>query len=365
MPPVQRRLVALAAAVLLSAEVGGLSRVQSQTPFAEKIAELSEPGGYFNSDNLISNERSYLHVIPSLREAGLGGGAYLGVGPDQNFSYIAHTRPSIAFIIDIRRDNLLLHLLLKAIFHLSGNRAEYLSLLFGRPAPGPADAWTGADIERIASYVDATPPSPATAALRERVDAVIREFGVPLSKDDLATIDRFHRVFIDRGLELRFESAGRPPRSYYPTYRELLLETDRTGRRWNYLASESDYQFVRSLEERDLVVPVVGNLAGTVAMDAIGRFMNERGDHLSAIYTSNVEFYLSNHGELQRFITNLARLPHTGRSLIIRSVFPNMFGWVDTTPGYHSASVVQRVDDLLDGAASGRIRDYRDLIKGR
>ncbi len=365
MPPLPRRLLGLATAVLLSAAAGGLPPTQSPTPFAEKIAQLSEPPGYFDSDNLISNEKSYLHVIPALREAGLGGGAYIGVGPDQNFSYIAHTRPSIAFIIDVRRDNLLLHLLFKALFHLSSSRAEYLSFLTGRPAPGPADAWAGEDLERIVTYLDATPPSPAVGAVRDRVDAVIKGFGVALSKDDLATIDRFHRVFIGRGLGLRFESAGRPPRSYYPTYRELLLETDRNGRRWNYLASESDFQFVRSLEERDLVVPVVGNLAGHVAMDAIGRFMKERGDHLSAIYTSNVEFYLANGGVLQQFFANLARLPHTGSSLVIRAVFPNRFGWYDTTPGYFSASVVQRVDDLLEGAASGRIRDYQDIIRSR
>src|SRR5438045_1426667 len=31
--------------------------------FAAQVAELSEPGGYFDADNLISNERSYLQVM--------------------------------------------------------------------------------------------------------------------------------------------------------------------------------------------------------------------------------------------------------------------------------------------------------------
>src|SRR5690349_737909 len=98
------------------------------TSFAGLVARLSEPAGYFDTDNLISNERSYLHVVPDLRAlAGRKRSVYLGVGPDQNFSYIAHLRPSLAILIDIRRDNLLLHLLFKAIFAESRTRVEYLT----------------------------------------------------------------------------------------------------------------------------------------------------------------------------------------------------------------------------------------------
>ena len=108
---------------------------QARDPFAAQIAALSEPDGYFDTDNLISNERSYLEVLPELERRSVRGGAYIGVGPDQNFSYIAHIRPSVAFILDIRRDNLLLHLLFKALFQQSRTRVEYLALLFGRPVP--------------------------------------------------------------------------------------------------------------------------------------------------------------------------------------------------------------------------------------
>ena len=88
----------------------------SDSAFAALVARISEPGGYFDSDNLISNESSYLHVLGAMRRLGVAGGAYVGVGPDQNFSYIAQVRPRIAFIIDIRRDNLLQHLLFKSLF---------------------------------------------------------------------------------------------------------------------------------------------------------------------------------------------------------------------------------------------------------
>ena len=366
MPPVQRHALALTTVAVLAAVAVALPRPQAPPTFAGTIAQLSEPGGYFDTNNLISNERSYLHVIPALREAGMTGGVYLGVGPDQNFSYIAHARPSIAFIIDIRRDNLLLHLLFKALFRLSASRAQYLGALFGRPAPEPAGRWRDEDIDRIVSYLAGAAASPAAAdAIRARVDDAIEGFGVPLSESDRATIDRFHRTFIERGLGLRFESTGRPPRSYYPTYRELLLETDRSGRQWNYLASEPGFQFVKSLQDRDLVVPVVGDLAGRTAMPAIARYVKERGLRLSVFYTSNVEYYLANAGAFERFAANLARFPRTGKTLIVRSVFPNRFGGTPTAAGYYSASVVQRADDLLDGIAAGRIRGYQDLVGGR
>ena len=73
--------------------------------------------------------------MPDLKKRGVRGGAYVGVGPDQNFSYIAAIRPDVAFIVDVRRDNLLLHLLFKSLFTLARTRVEYLALLLGRPVP--------------------------------------------------------------------------------------------------------------------------------------------------------------------------------------------------------------------------------------
>ena len=64
--------------------------------------------------------------------------AYVGVGPDQNFTYIAALKPRIAFIVDIRRQNMLLHLMYKALIEMSPTREEFLSRLFSRPMPGAA-----------------------------------------------------------------------------------------------------------------------------------------------------------------------------------------------------------------------------------
>src|SRR5262249_59661107 len=86
-------------------------------------------------DNFTSNETAYLTVVDTMRRLGATGGAYLGVGPEQNFTYIAKIRPRIAFIVDIRRQAMIQHLMYKAIFHLSPDRAQFLSRLLSRPLP--------------------------------------------------------------------------------------------------------------------------------------------------------------------------------------------------------------------------------------
>lgn len=329
------------------------------TTFASQIASLSERPGYFDTDNLISNERSYLHVMPELRRAGFRGGAYIGVGPDQNFSYIAAINPSIAFIIDVRRDNMLLHLLFKALFHMSRTRVEYLSLLLGRPVPRNVDRWRNAPIDRILTYIDgARVDAASNEKVRGQITETIVGFGVPLSPEDLDTIARFHRRFIDAGLELRFQSTGRPPQSYYPTYRELLLAREPDGRAGNYLAFEEAFQTLKGLQTRDLIIPVVGNVSGPSALAAIGSLMAQRGDLLTAFYASNVEFYLFGEGTFRDFVTNLRRVPHSNSSLIIRSVFGGYFRGTGS-----SSSHTQPVATMLDAVQNGRIRSYRDLIE--
>src|SRR5256884_9439497 len=97
--------------------------------------DLSEEDGFFRSDNLLSNETSFQYIIPELLKTAKQGRVYLGVGPEQNFTYIAALKPVMAFIIDIRHGNLDVHLMYKALFELSKDRAEFVSRLFSRKRP--------------------------------------------------------------------------------------------------------------------------------------------------------------------------------------------------------------------------------------
>jgi hypothetical protein len=333
--------------------------------FARLIERLWEPGGFFDTDNLISNERSYLHVIGKLHELEVSGGAYVGVGPAQNFSYIAQIRPEVAFIIDIRRDNMLEHLLFKALFEIADNRIEYLSLLTGRPAPKDKEEWADRSIAELIEYVDEVEADSQLAQLvRATVAETVIGFGLPLEESDLRTIDRFHRAFVGSGLNLQFHSFNRPPRRDYPTLRQLLLETDLNGRQANYLARESDFQFIKQLQSRDLIVPVVGDLAGPHALPAIGEYISAQDHKISALYTSNVEFYLMRQGTFSNFVRAVERLPVNNRSMIIRSYFNRGFSPLPSSyvPGYNSTQLLQTLESFVAESRNGGYRTYWDVV---
>jgi hypothetical protein len=302
-------------------------------------------------------------VLGRLATLGVHGGAYVGVGPDQNFSYIARIRPSVAYIVDIRRDNMLQHLLFKALFARARNRAEYLALLLGRPAPGDVARWSDRTIADIVAYLDSTPATRASAAAaRAMVLDGVRRSGIPLSEADHATIARFHTTFIEAGLGLQFTSAGRAPRPYYPTLRQLVLERDLEGRQASYLAREADFQFVRSLQQRDLVIPVVGNLAGEHALAAIGRHATARGVRVSALYTSNVEDYLMRDGSFARFARTVAALPRAPNAVIIRSYFGRGGPLPQSMPGHYSTQLLQTMESFAAEQARGGYRSYDDVV---
>ena len=329
------------------------------TAFARMVRTLSEPGGYFDTDNLISNEASYLHIVGDLEARGIRGGVYLGVGPGQNFSYIAAVRPELAFVVDIRRDNLLQHLWFKALFERAESRLDYLCLMVARSCGGPR---AGEGVRALVRQVDAASPVDTIDALVEAVVEHAASAGVPLTEDDRGTLRSIHRRFAAAGLDLRFNSHGRAPRSDYPTLRRLILERDRNGAHASYLADEADYRFVRGLQRGNRVVPVVGDLAGGHAVRAIGREARRRGLPVKVLYTSNVEFYLFGDGSFHHWMDNLGALPVTDDAVVIRSYFNRFRPIPQTVPGYASTQLLQTVPALLAAWEEGRIGSYRALV---
>jgi hypothetical protein len=339
-----------------------LPRSLSGRDFGALVVRFSEPSGYFDTDNVISNEDSYLHPISALRRLGVTGGVYVGVGPDQNFSYIAAVRPHAAVIIDIRRDNLLEHLLFKSIFALSRNRMEFLSFLFGRTAPSDTAGWGARSVDSLLANLLRAPPADI-GRLVARARTELRQSGVALSDGDFDTIHRFHTMFISRGPGLRFTSFGRPPSAGYPDYGQLVAERDLQGRQRSFLATEEAFQFVKSLEDRNLLIPVVGNFAGPKAFAQVGRWMAANNEKLSALYASNVEQYLIRDGGFDAFAANVERLPRDAKSVIIRSCFNACRGGHSHAVGnYYSVQMVQLVDTFAVLTKARRIQSYYDLV---
>lgn len=353
--------------LLLIACVSGCTRTETATrtarpddvAFSRLIEELSEPGGSFPSDNIVSNETSYLHVLGKMREIGVSGGVYVGVGPDQNFSYIAAIRPALAFIIDIRRDNLLQHLMYKALFVSARNRLEYLCMLLGRPIPADVARWDGSDLTEIIAYVDQTPRDPSTHEQVERlVHAQVEAFGVPLSESDHATIRRIRDSFYLRGLDIRYSRSSR-----HPTWRRLLLEEDLDGQRAGYLADEETFRYVQSMERQNRIIPVVGDVAGPHALAAIGQETRARGLTVSAFYISNVEQYLFRDGRFPRFAHTVSELPYDDRSVFVRSYFGRFSRIPPIPPGHYSAQLLERFDTFVDEYERGGYPDYVTLVR--
>src|SRR5439155_7583474 len=148
----RRRFVIAALILALQLGLGLAVRAAESLPaqltdeeFWKLSSESSEPDGTFRSDNLLSNESYFQYVIPRLNEMTKPGRVYMGVGPEQNFTYIAALKPKIVFILDIRRGNLDLQLMYKALFELSKDRSEFVSRLFARKRPDGLNAKSTAE----------------------------------------------------------------------------------------------------------------------------------------------------------------------------------------------------------------------------
>jgi hypothetical protein len=181
----------------------------SDSTFWKMVTEFSEAGGSFRSDNFVSNETMYQWVIPELLRTTKPGGVYLGVGPDQNFTYIVALKPKISFIFDIRRQNMLTHLMYKAVFEQSTDRADFLARLFSRPRPPKID--TAMTANALFAAFGASPPD--SVAFRRNIasirDRLIKHHGFKLSDDDVRTISYVYEAFVSAGPDLTYNFGPR------------------------------------------------------------------------------------------------------------------------------------------------------------
>ena len=309
--PGSRRRVALAVVLSVLVLAGSgcrrstLPDALSDRDFWGLIESISEPAGAFTlSENFVSNEPHFADTVRRLRASG---GAYIGVGPEQNFSYIARVRPRIAFIIDIRRENLALLLLYKALFELSTDRADFVSRLFSRPRPPGLKS--NADVEEIFRQYDGVAPS---QDLHAKTSALVRERllstrGLPLPQGDLDWIDRAFKAFHDDGPKIDYYGV-RPLDAIRPSYRQLMTMKDVTGRYRSFLATESGFAFVKEMQVKNLIVPVVGDFGGPSAMYRVGDYVRAHKDRIHVLYASNVGVYLTNQ-QTYMFCGSLATLP--------------------------------------------------------
>jgi hypothetical protein len=398
----------------------------SDAQFWKLVTDLSEPGGTFQSDNFASNEMGFPRVVSTLRAGHDTGGAYLGVGPEQNFTYIAAIRPQIAFIVDIRRQAVVQHLMYKAIFELAKDRADFVSLLFSKPRPKGLDSNS-----TVAQIWDAYwTVSTDTAAYRPNLARIAthltKTHGFPLDADDLASLAYVYRAFYELGPIITYSSysgpatistyqagggtwivpptigartlvttsngtvigttyditsSGRaniigagaispfaasakvfhvaagpvvgpegPAAAYYGgvNFASVTASTDPSGSAGSFLATEDNYRVVRELENKNLIIPVVGDFGARKALQGVAHYLRDSHATVTAFYTSNVEEYLFGDGIAARLYSNLDSLPVTPTSVLIRN-----------------GTDICTIAPFLVSVAAGRVKSYDDALACR
>ena len=237
---------------LASAPTADLPQQLNSRDFWKLSEELSEPNGTFRSDNLLSNEIWLQHVIPELTKTAKTGRVYLGVGPEQNFTYIAALKPAMVFIVDVRRGNLQLHLMYKALFEMSNDRAEFVSKLFAKKRPAGLSA-TSTALEIFNAYSE-VPTSEALfkETLQSMRDHLVKTRNLPLTKEDLDGIEYVANAFYWYGPGINYNSSGGRMGRMMATYFDLMVATDAEGRSRSYLASEENFKVMKDLHSKNL-----------------------------------------------------------------------------------------------------------------
>jgi hypothetical protein len=331
-------------------------------PLHEFIEQLSERDRYYFSHNYVSNETSLLQVAPLIERLPLGG-AYIGVGPEQNFNYIAITRPEVAFIVDIRRRNMLLHLLYKSIFEEATTRSHFLTLLVGRPYQAESEPGAKADISRVIAHAESQPPNrelwrESHVRLVERIATGHR---VALTPADKVALREAHQAFFDGQLDIQFELHMKT-RPRYPKLRDQLAMQAPDGRQLGFLASEDAFRFVQRMQAEHRVIPLVGDFAGPKAVPGVASYLRENKIRLSVFYVSNVEEFLFEDKVWPKWVENVLALPADDQSLFVRTWMNHHPRHPKQLPGQRTTTLIQRFSDFrLGQARDAGWRGYRAL----
>ena len=401
MPSLSRRR-SFAAVVLLSFVVAACAsapraagpamrteRLDDST-FWRMMTGYSEPWGVFRSENFVSNETSLQWVIPELQRTVPAGRVYMGVAPDQNFIYIAALRPRIAFIVDIRHQNAVQHLLYKSLFEMSANREEFLATLFARPPLAGVTQHSTAQ-QLFDALANTRPDSVRYRANLQRItDRLVQVHHFALSDSEKVSLDCVYRAFFTQGpaLTYNYGSACRNPGQFgyrgggggggggfggggfggMPSFLEMSMESDSAGGNFGYLASDETFRQVKDYEERNLIVPITGNFAGDKSLRAVGQWARDHGAVVGAFYVSNVEQYLFMQGdEAQRFYANVATLPTDASSTFIRSFSAGGRGGGPIARPLHQQSgrsmqLLSGIEALVTAYNAGQVRSWNDVV---
>lgn len=319
--------------------------------FAQVVAELSEPESGPPADNLISNEDSVFRLGDRLAPAG---GVYLGVGPDQNLTLIAQTRPKLAFVIDFRRRNALVHLVHKALMTLAPSRVEYLTRLLARTPRDLPDDPTASDL--VSAFAQAPFDHARLEAETRAVADTLRPLGI-VAETEWTALATIHAKLAGPGLNARFLALP-----MYPTFGGMIASRDRLNQPSHLLARESWYQTIRAMHQGDRIIPITGNFTSPTTLPKLANWLRTRQLAVSVFYLSDVEFFLVRTGHYPTFATHLARLPWAEAAILIRTSTREI-PHPDRLPNASSTTIVRPAARFLEALKTNPTPSLDDLFR--
>lgn len=271
LPPVPVAAPPVSAAPL--AEASAPATARSNAFRAGDIRSDPPPRSLIHSSHYwISNEHSHFVWHAPLQALG---GAYLGVGTDQNYLLAGWARPELLLLVDFDASIVDLHRAYRVAFTAAASPAEFLAL------------WSPAGAAAHAAHIVAAYPDPD---LQARVLAAQRT-ARRLVHHRLRTTLRVHG---DRGIA-------------------------------TYLDDAAQYEHLRRLWQEDRVLPIRGDLTGDAALVDIAAALRAAGLTLSVLYLSNAEQYFD---FVPSFRRNVLALPMDERSVVLRTLGWRTHGFV-------------------------------------
>jgi hypothetical protein len=210
------------------------------------------------------------------------------------------------------------------------------------------------------------PTEPDRQMFTDNLQAVmarlVDDHGFTLTPDDKGTMEYIYRSFFAGGVDLSYNgfNANFGDRRM-PSFWEVLTATDQAGLNRSYLGNEANYRAIKDLQEKNLIVPLVGDFAGPKVIRTVGQYLKERQSSVAAFYLSNVEQYLfQQRDDWSKFYKNVGALPIDSSSTFIRAVFNG----VPAGGNYlRSISMLASIEAQMKAFEAGEATTYYDVIR--
>lgn len=327
----------------------------SPTEFTKIIRDMSEDNGYFRGESWVTNELTYLDVIESIDKYNIRGGAYIGVAPEQNFTYMAVIKPQIAFLVDIRAQNRMQHLMFKIMFEISETRIEFLSNLFSMPLQSETGIKIpnkDSDINLIVNFLENSKQSRElfNKNLSLMISVLNNKYKFKLTDWERSNIKHVYEHFYTQNLNM----TNGPWRSSYPTLGEIFTDRDKSGRQLNVFNSREKYLFIRKMQLENKVIPITGDYGNNYALSKVAAYLKKHKLTVSAQYVSNAEQYIiRNRSNWNNWVSNIKNMPYNDKTVFIR--------WLNWNY-YEQDTKLQYFKTFIKNNESGIHSRYFDLI---